>query len=207
MIFMKALFASGIVLFVEKLLLQFVAINFHEKALAERIAENQLGLKALDHLSNAQITQIKKSSARKGVKSPTPVYSNPGRVEKEASVTTETLPVDAKKGRSSSPFPSSPQKSRKKKNVTSVIVNQVGLLLPDSDRTWANQFQVGGAIGQVALKHSKFHKQGDSTSVYSARKLAKKLFSVLSASDPPRSHLLEEDFYPYFRSTAEAVSL
>jgi len=39
---------------VEKVFLHFVAINFHEKALSERLAENRLGLKALDRLSNAQ---------------------------------------------------------------------------------------------------------------------------------------------------------
>ncbi|KAL0574611.1 hypothetical protein V5O48_007361, partial [Marasmius crinis-equi] len=37
---MQALFTAGIILLVEKLFLQFVAINFHEKALADRIAEN-----------------------------------------------------------------------------------------------------------------------------------------------------------------------
>lgn len=37
----------------EKLCLQWVAVNFHQKALADRLAENQLGLKALDRLSNA----------------------------------------------------------------------------------------------------------------------------------------------------------
>jgi hypothetical protein len=91
--------------------------------------------------------------------------------------------------------------------VTSVIVDQVGWPFSHFDWTRSDLFQVGDAIGQVALKHSKFHQQVDSTGVYSARKLAKKLFSVLNVSDPPRSHLLEEDFYPYFRSTSEAVSL
>lgn len=131
--FTKALFASGIIIFVEKLFLQFVAINFHEKALAERIAENQLGLKALDHLSDAPITQTKKAGPRRGMKSPTPLdYSNAGRLEKAASLMTESFPVkeednvNVKSDRSSSPNPSSLHK-RKKKNVTSVIVDQVGL--------------------------------------------------------------------------------
>jgi hypothetical protein len=116
---------------VEKLFLQFVAINFHEKALAERIAENQLGLKALDHLSDASTTQTKKAGG-KGIKIPTPLnYSNAGRLEKEAGLMTETFPVkeedDVKKGRSPSPIPSSLPKRKKRKNVTSVIVDQVGL--------------------------------------------------------------------------------
>ena len=40
-------------LLVEKFFLHFVAINFHRRALAERIAENKLALKVLDRLSNA----------------------------------------------------------------------------------------------------------------------------------------------------------
>jgi len=214
---MKALFASGIILFVEKLILQFVAINFHEKALAERIAENHMGLRALDHLSDAPITPTTKATPRKleGMKSSTPFYSNAGRIEKEAGLVTEIFPVkeednsNVKNDQSSSSIPSPQQKRKKRKNVTSVIVDQVGWPFSHFDwtRSDSDLFQVGDAIGRVALKHSKSHHHVDSTGVYSARKLAKKLFSVLNVSNPPRSHLLEEDFYPYFRSTSEAVSL
>src|SRR5258705_8060101 len=132
---MKALVASGIVLFIEKLFLQFVAINFHEEALAERIAESKLGLKALDHLSNAPITHAKKSPRKlEGMKNPTPLnYSNAGRIEKEDSLATEIFPVkeednsNVKNDRSPSLIPSSQKKRKKKrKNVTSVIVDQVG---------------------------------------------------------------------------------
>jgi len=41
-------------------------------------------------------------------------------------------------------------------------------------------------------------------SLWSARKLARQLFSTLSSVEPPRDHLLVEDFYPYFRSEADA---
>jgi len=62
----KALFCAGIILFVEKLCLQWVAINFHQKALADRLAENQLGLKALDRLSDAPaMVPTKKSTYTK----------------------------------------------------------------------------------------------------------------------------------------------
>lgn len=59
---MKALFSAGIILFAEKLCLQWVAINFHQKALADRLVENQLGLKALDRLSNAPAMTTNKKS-------------------------------------------------------------------------------------------------------------------------------------------------
>jgi len=42
-----------VLLLVEKFFLHFVAINFHRRASAERIAENKLALKVLDQLSNA----------------------------------------------------------------------------------------------------------------------------------------------------------
>jgi len=60
------------------------------------------------------------------------------------------------------------------------------------------------AIGQVALKDSKFNRQGEIGSLYSARRLARHLFASLSSVYPPRSHLLPEDFRPYFRSEADA---
>lgn len=84
--------------------------------------------------------------------------------------------------------------------------------------------QLGAAVGQVALKNSKFNRDGDFGSLDSARKLARKLFLTLSDVMPPRSHLIVEgilflqgtlqcrrsdtfpDFEPYFSSTAEAVS-
>jgi hypothetical protein len=66
---MQALFASGIILLAEKLFLQFVAINFHQKAIADRLAENRLGLKALDRLSNAQPAAVKKTPYKRGHKS------------------------------------------------------------------------------------------------------------------------------------------
>jgi hypothetical protein len=84
--------------------------------------------------------------------------------------------------------------------------------------------QVSGAIGQVALKNSRFNREGAIGGLESARKLARKLFGALSDVYPPRSHLIVEgpsrtlvlfllqylecrlDFHPYFHTTAEAVS-
>lgn len=58
----------------------------------------------------------------------------------------------------------------------------------------SNQFEmkVGGAIGQITLKNSKFHKEGDFGGLHSARRLARKLFSALGGVNPPRSHLVVE---------------
>ena len=178
--YQKAMFASGMILFVEKLSLQFVAINFHKKALADRLAENQLGLKALDRLSNAPVLHPRKPvQPRRG-------HRNPG-----SSNSIDVLGVlnrsqnDYYEGSSASPdkkgFPNDNKMRMKarsadvhsrKKTMASVIVDQVG-----------------GAIGQFALKNSKFN-QGRVGGLSSARRLARKLFSTLS--DSPRSRLTVE---------------
>lgn len=98
------------------------------------------------------------------------------------------------------------RKQKRKKAMASIIVDQVG-----------------NAIGQVTLKNSKFNRDGEMGGLSSARKLARKLFGALSDVTPHKSRLVVEgkcfthhkldrsktdcpavDFYPYFRTTAEA---
>ncbi|KAF9445920.1 hypothetical protein P691DRAFT_709572 [Macrolepiota fuliginosa MF-IS2] len=186
---MQAMFAAGMILFAEKLFLQFVAINFHEKALADRLVENRLGLKALDRLSNATVVPLRKSpNTRRGHKSASSsvsfgVNTGVGRVQNESG---EGSPVIEKK-----PSPTGAKMRararhhdrQKKKAMTSVIVDQVG-----------------GALGQIAFKNN----QGRVGGLSSAKRLARKLFGTLSDSYPPRAHLTVEDFEPYFRTTTEA---
>ncbi|KAF7309662.1 hypothetical protein MIND_00337300 [Mycena indigotica] len=180
---MQALFSAAIILFFEKLFLRFVAINFHQKALADRLAENRLGLKALDRLSNAQPTVRKTAYGKRGRKTPTGSVDFSALRLKDPEVTQHT-PTASK-----TPKQTPTRKQRRRKAMTSIIVDQVG-----------------GAIGQVALKNSRFNRAGDISGLDSARKLARKLFGALSDVYPPRSHLLVEDFYPYFHSTAEATA-
>ncbi|KAF8892116.1 Mechanosensitive ion channel-domain-containing protein [Infundibulicybe gibba] len=188
----QALFSTGLILLVEKLFLQFVAINFHQKALAERLAENRLGLKALDRLSNAQPAPSRSPYAgRRGHKSTGGSISNALDATGDNRRSVEGVSVHHGKGDHSSHRHAKNQREdrqrRRKKAMASIIVDQLG-----------------GAIGQVALKDSKFNRGGEIGGLHSARRLAKKLFSALSDVSPPRSHLLVEDFYPYFRSTSEA---
>ncbi|SJL03324.1 uncharacterized protein ARMOST_06677 [Armillaria ostoyae] len=173
----SALFGAGMIFLVEKLALHFVAINFHQKALADRLTENQLALRALDRLSNSQPWAWNKKgpNARKGHKSPA------------SSVDLNTLTQEAEKTSRPKNFKGRNRRRTKNKAMTSVIVDQVS-----------------GVIGQVALKDSKFNRAGELGNLHSARKLAKKLFSALSDSYPPRQHLIVDDFFPYFRSTMEA---
>jgi len=125
----KAMFAAGIILFVEKLFLHFVAINFHEKALADRIAENQLGLKALDRLSNAQpVTPSRRPNNRRGHKSSRSLNALDSlpRSQKEEPRSAE-IGVQEPSPTGSKLFTPKPSghPRRRRKNVTSIIVDQV----------------------------------------------------------------------------------
>ncbi|KAJ4473751.1 Mechanosensitive ion channel-domain-containing protein [Lentinula aciculospora] len=175
---MQALFSLGILLLAEKLCLQFIAINFHQKALADRLTENRLGLRALDRLSNAQpvVTGRKKAHIKRGHK------SLGGSVDLNHAVNNENgSQVKEKQHHQNS---RSAERKRRRKAMASIIVDQVS-----------------GAIGQVALKNSKFNRENEFGSLSSARRLARKLFSALGDK---RDFLIVEDFEPYFRTTAEA---
>lgn len=73
------------------------------------------------------------------------------------------------------------RRNRKKKLVTSVIVDGLG-----------------EAIGQVALKDSKFNRQIEIGGAHDAKRLARKLFSALSDVHPPRAHLVVEGESRFF---------
>ena len=75
------------------------------------------------------------------------------------------------------------ERKKRKKAVASMIVDQLG-----------------DAIGQVALKDSKFNRGGELTGLHSARRLARQLFSTLSDVHPPRNHLVVEGIVPELRS-------
>jgi hypothetical protein len=172
---------------VEKTFLQFVAISFHRKALADRLAENQLGLKALDRLSNAQPAPVKR-----------PPHSTRGHKHRTmASVgfsARKATNEELSNGRTSAPGSPIPdeksghltrhrsghaeRKRKRRKAMASIIVDQVG-----------------SAIGQVTLKDSKFNRQGDMGGLSSARRLARKLFASLSDVTPRRSHLVVDGEY------------
>ncbi|THH32364.1 hypothetical protein EUX98_g1804 [Antrodiella citrinella] len=212
---MQALFSAGLLLLAEKVFLRYVAINFHRKAIAERLAENKLGLAALDRLSNAQPSASHKrnpyAANRRGHKSlgsldilgfgnkshaKIPTTSSSGQASTSGS------PIIDKNGNGHRSTPSAEsnaikklkahnaeRRKRKRNAVTSVLVDGLG-----------------GAIGQVALKDSKLNRAGQFGTLASAGKLARKLFSTLSDVHPARSHLVVDDFIPYFKSAADAQS-
>ncbi|KAL5492554.1 hypothetical protein ACEPAI_4001 [Sanghuangporus weigelae] len=192
---MQALFASSIILLAEKTFLRFVAIRFHQKALADRLAENKLALKALDRLSNAQPIATKRSpyilNRRKGHKGSTPDSQSPSM-----DVINKELGIDG-----GAPFEGAATDSAGRVKRTRMGRKRrrkaVGAMIVD---------QLGDAIGQVALKDSKFNRASELTGLHSAKKLARQLFSTLSNVHPPRKYLIVEDFEPYFHSKAEAAA-
>ncbi|KAG8218629.1 Mechanosensitive ion channel-domain-containing protein [Butyriboletus roseoflavus] len=210
---LQALFTAAVILFVEKLFLRFVAINFHQHALADRLAENRLGLKALDLLSNAHpvSTNRKTTHGKKGSRN---ALSSIGatldlggltgawthRKNSNGATTSSSLEVSPAHEQHESDAHHPPEKKKRRRGLSRAETRRrrrkfMASIIVD---------QLGGAIGQVALKNSKFHKDVELGGLHSARKLAKKLFEGLKATSPERSHLIVEDFYPYFRSTSEA---
>ncbi|KAI0331475.1 hypothetical protein GY45DRAFT_1322271 [Cubamyces sp. BRFM 1775] len=198
---MEALFSGGLLLLAEKAFLRYVAINFHRKALADRIAENQLGLRALDRLSNAQPAP-KRFSYKPGQKghrsrgSSVDILGMNGRRSRPGSRANSPERNEKLNGRggagssngsgSSSPAPLKEKKEAKRNNKRQRR-NVVAAVIVD---------QLGGALEQVT--------QSQFGSLESAGKLARKLFSALSDVHPPRQHLIVEDFYPYFPTVADA---
>lgn len=125
----QALFAASIILLVEKLFLQFVAINFHQKALADRLAENRLGLKALDLLSNTRPTTVRRTfyGGKRGHKSPGSSASLSGMKTSNDSSPVhekdETTPMAKPKKNTRH---ADRERKKKKKPMASVIIDQVG---------------------------------------------------------------------------------
>ena len=166
----KALFSASLLLLVEKLFLRFVAIRFHQKALADRLAENKLALKALDRLSNAQPIQTRKSPYVSADKKRGHM-SNSGSRSASMDVLNKELGIESAAQADGNAHPKSSSMGRKRR------WNAVAAMIVD---------QLGDAIGQAVLKGSKFNRGGEMTGLRSARRLACQLFSTLNNVTPPR---------------------
>jgi hypothetical protein len=152
-----------------------VAINYHETALAERLAENRLGLKALDRLSNAQPMISKKPAYAAGTAR--------GHKTNRSSIGLGLLGgargVTASGLSSSSNSPTNEKPRDGLPSVAGKDVSDVGMTPRDKRQANKEQRkkalasvlvdQIGTAIGEVALKNSQFHKQNDYNNLYSAR--------------------------------------
>jgi hypothetical protein len=157
-----------------------VAIAFHEKALADRLKENNLGLKALDRLSNVTPVRTPPTGARghKANRSSGNLFGWKTQAQQQASTSSGgSSPIREKETgekKATAPQPNARAgRAKRKKAIAAVIVDQLG-----------------SAVGQVALKNSRLNRSADYGSLESARKLAKKLFTRLNDVIPPRDHLI-----------------
>lgn len=165
---MQALFSASVLLLAEKIFLRYVAINFHRRALADRIEENQIGLRALDRLSNA----TPNTSARK---SP---YGPPGwkRGHRTGSNTASVILDNHASSSTSSPIGEKQEELR-------VELEKAKKKEKKQRRKRPNVAVIVGGL----MKNSKYTREGET--LYSASKLARKLFASLSRIHP-REHLV-----------------
>lgn len=216
----QALFGTSIILLVEKLALQLVAINFHKEAMKDRLEVNQRALKALDKLHESKYMAEKARDGRRtpngwrnhfglggGSKPPSPGPnamgghgSKPSRDGLGGYFSTEN-------------GGNSPEVEKRSHNGHGYHQSASGMALPDDANNHASRkaarkanfaTQLSDALAMATMKDSKIYKGRALGSQQSARKLAKKLFTNLSITHPHRQTLLAEDFIPYFKSTAEA---
>ncbi|KIY66418.1 hypothetical protein CYLTODRAFT_423451 [Cylindrobasidium torrendii FP15055 ss-10] len=124
---LQAFFGCSVLLLAEKLALHLVAIRFHQKALADRLAENQLALRALDRLSMSETKTWTKKLGLKG-NGKTPATATGGPVEPKIA-----SQGDIRKDR-----------KRRRKAIAAVFVDQIRqIALKNSD------FNRAGEMGSV----------------------------------------------------------
>ncbi len=164
----KALFSAAVVLLAEKVFVQYVAIQFHKKALSDRLETNRLGLKALDHLSNADPANDR-SVHNANLEAPKPSRTNSIEVraddgpDKDSEGLNNTI-----KGESTI------EKDRlsKRSVIKTVFVDTIGK-----------------ALSQVVLRDSKLNRENEIGSTWNARRLARRLFSILNSVHPDNQYV------------------
>lgn len=168
---MQALFSATVLLLVEKVFLQYVAINFHRRALADRIAENQLGLRALDRLSNATPNRTPMNRGHKHGHRPQS-RSGSGAVSSvvPSTSTSPTLRDEAEHIRLEKAAHKAQRRSERDEDRRRgrIRVKNAAIV-------------VGDAFTSMALKHTRHDREVGA--IYSASKLARKLFSTLQGDD------------------------
>ncbi|KAG8768555.1 hypothetical protein FRC12_005499 [Ceratobasidium sp. 428] len=143
---MQALFAAGIILLVEKLFLQFVAIRFHEEALADRLAENHLALKALDRLSNVTTRGFRRTGNNTGTNSP---VSRPGT-------------PDASHVLSGKPELSEKEKAKKKrKKAVATVLGDAVAAVALKDSKFNKRGEIGSLHSARKLARTLFENLGN----------------------------------------------
>ncbi|KAN0063723.1 hypothetical protein ACQY0O_003773 [Thecaphora frezii] len=203
---LKALFATMIILLVEKMGLQIVAIGFHKTAVKDRLVSNQKALRALDKLHESKYlhSRTNKRNTSNWQSTFNPMRSRPG--------TPGGMPHSRKASRDNLGGYSAPlnQTDENLGNPSEKHHQHLHLHNHKDDgehdkrqRERKSNFasQISDAIANATMKNSRLYKGSSYGSQRSARKLAKQLFTNLSDH---KSTLAAEDFIPYFKTEEEA---
>ncbi|KAJ9476069.1 Small-conductance mechanosensitive channel protein [Pseudozyma hubeiensis] len=206
----RSLFATSFILLVEKVALQFVAINFHKTAVKDRLEQNQKALKALDKLHESKYLMQKRRFNPMRSRPASPGYKQAYGGQHAAKQSRDGL---------GGYFPTSQQPDANGEKQADGqhhphhnhphmhLHRHDGTHTPTEHETQKRErktkvaAQISDAIAMATMKDSKLYKGSQIGSQRSARKLAKLLFTNLSDH---KSTLVAEDFVPYFKSEDEA---
>ncbi|MBW0515515.1 hypothetical protein O181_055230 [Austropuccinia psidii MF-1] len=194
-----ACFGSGLVLLIEKILLQIVKVNFHSTSLKDRLWQNNKALWALDKLAAAKDnpwaprklnTTIPNTPMMTGTHSP--FFSGKHSRAKTSAVGVSLHPNSSKSGGES--LSAAQLEKKLKAEARKATHARSGSLLSMTD-------QLTAAITQATSQGRKADLLG--SSAYSAKKLARKLFEGLD--EDQGGFLTPDEFEPYFKNRHDAI--
>ncbi|KAG0147088.1 hypothetical protein CROQUDRAFT_43461 [Cronartium quercuum f. sp. fusiforme G11] len=213
-----AFFATGIVLLIEKIVLQIIKLNFHRTSLKDRLAENEKALWALDKLAAAKdISHTPKrrsgflsgfsTTARRSLEGTG--KNTPGKHTARNSLTggrtPDSLPVgDVPLSPTTPATPSGTrhrpmtklEKELRRARTGKASKRRSGNLQAVAD-------QLTTAIAHATLKDGGAKKDRLGSSTHSAKKLARKLFEGL---DEDRGGVItRNELEPYFKNASDAA--
>ncbi|CDS01085.1 hypothetical protein, partial [Sporisorium scitamineum] len=207
----RALFATSIILLVEKVALQFVAINFHKTAVKDRLEQNQKALKALDKLHESKYLMQKRrfNPIRSRPVSPgyKQAYGQHAAKQSRDGLGGYFAPPQQADTNAHSQVAEKHGAEHHHHHPHMHLHRNDGTHTPTErevqkrERKTNVASQISEAIAMATMKGSKLYKGNQIGSQRSARKLAKLLFNNLSDH---KSTLVAEDFVPYFKSEEEA---
>lgn len=201
----KAIFATAIILAVEKFALHGIGVNFHKESIKDRLEENQKALRYLDKLHASKYMRDTSGSNTKrqsgnwakmgfGSSKPPSPGANAGLGARGYFPEATTAPGEH----------GHHQQHHGHHHVFghhhTETASSEALRKAKTDRKANFAAQLQDALATATMKDSKLYKKS-SGSQASARRLAKKLFQNLGRH---RKTLVAEDFIPYFKSEAEA---
>lgn len=208
-----ALWGASLVILVQKFIVQLMAIRFHRVAYYDRIKENKKGLWALDQLAGAKKVARRKykngsaplsransfdghhgSKGHSGPTTPGEKLQRPEYHHQQSSYNT------AQEGQP--PIHQHHQQHQHHHHPHMHSKRHHDLKAARKRLTTNITGNLTKALQQITLKNDRLLEQQDINSGLNAKKLARKLFHGLQND---RTHLIPEDFEPYFPNAHQAT--